>query len=201
MRFEDIQQDLNALRGIAAGVENEKALACYDALLQLWLKMRSPQLGETPEPQFYSALMTHHLHQDSLLWSRVRALALIQAGAFGAAYALRYVDWIPLALWPMALALTAVLWGLAWKDAQDRAVNLVVMDKLATALIPADMRRILTNHGTADEPRYVGVTSHKRIPILKSGWTCLNVGLAVLIVFDVVMFLAFWLGRDALQAH
>jgi len=199
MEFDDIRRDFEGLKAIADSVPEEKRPLCYDTLLRFWLQIRATDLRSTPIPELYSALMAHHLHQDNLMWGRVQVLALVQAGAFGAAYTLRRLEWAPYVLWGFALALTLLLAALAWKDSRDRIVNQPLMDELVKQLVPKDIKRVPPDHAAKNRGRFISLTSSDRIPMLGSGMRTLKFGLVAFLVFDVCMLVAYNVWGDVIR--
>jgi len=136
----------------------------------------------------YRALMTHRVHQDRLMWSRVQTLSALQVAAFASSWAIRDANWFAGALMIIAFVLTWVVYGLLWKDRHDSQVNQSLMDVIAQQLVSASGVQLPPNVNTNLPVRF---TSDKRIPILKSGTRTMFFVFCIFWILNLTMFVIY----------
>lgn len=104
----------------------------------------TPKTENTEEAEadsgLYRALISHYLHQDRLLWSRVQLLVAVQGAVLAGSYSLRY-HWLAIGILSMGVVLTILLILLIEKDQRDRDVNLGILDALGLRLLPANLQQ------------------------------------------------------------
>ncbi len=114
------------------------------------VEQNSTSIRDKIDAGFYRSLMTYYIHQDALLWSRVQWLIALQAGVLTAGFSQRH-NWIGPTIMVLGAILTILILFLLLKDQDDRDGNLLVMDKLANALLPDQIRNELILEGK-EEP-------------------------------------------------
>ena len=83
----------------------------------------------------FSAGMTHFVHLDRTMWSRVQYLGLVQAAAFTTAYAFRGSHrYIACGVFLMAMSLTAILYFMMRRDEAIRDANRPLLELLGREL-------------------------------------------------------------------
>ena len=144
--------------------------------------MTNTEKPDAPAPEnaesdsgLYRALLSHYVHQDRLLWSRVQLLIAIQGAVLAGSYSLRD-HWLAFGILLAGSVITILLILLVEKDQRDRDMNLGIMDILGHRLLPADLR---------EQP--ILMTSSW---IIRGRWL-LRIVLWAFVVLDVILFVLY----------
>lgn len=123
-------------------------------------KAYKPDTEEQDYSVLYSALMSHYLHQDNLLWSRVQILIAVQGAILVAGFSLRG-HWLSSAIMLLGALLTSLVMILVFLDQTVRDSNLAILDKLAEKFLPDRIKKELHQEGYEAKIRYTTPTKYK----------------------------------------
>ena len=70
-----------------------------------------------------SDVLSYCIHQDSLMWSRLQTIGVVQVGALSAAYALQCEKWLSLSIILLGIMLTLLVFFLLKRDELVRTAN------------------------------------------------------------------------------
>jgi hypothetical protein len=89
---------------------------------------------ETDLATLHSTIVSHYLHQDKMIWSRIDFLIAFQGLLIIAASNLKWSHTVGGGLMIFALVITFLVYLVVHKDILDRDKNLEIADKLRDAL-------------------------------------------------------------------
>jgi hypothetical protein len=145
----------------------------------------------TPSPNegvLFAALFSHAIHQDQLLWGRVKLLVAVQGAVLLGSYHVRH-HWLALALLSAGAVLTLLLRSLVEKDILDEQVNRDAHDALSDRLLPKDIRDLLERSGRSRP--WIRFTSSAKGCLVLPGTLVLRLALWLFFALDILLIVLY----------
>jgi hypothetical protein len=99
-----------------------------------------------PDSGLYSTLVSFYIYQDQLMFSRIELIIVVQGAVFVAGYGFRS-GWLGPVIMAFGVLFTCAIGLLIGKDIRDRDVNVKLMVKLSSDLVPSNVAEDIKDPG------------------------------------------------------